>query len=352
MQIHGGNIYQTARRMGWNWREVLDLSASINPLGVSPRARRAIRDSMERVAHYPENGAPDLRQAAARRWEIGEDQILAGNGATDLIYFLLRALSPRKTLLVTPTFSEYRRALTGSTISTLALERCQKYQLDFARLSRKIDEDRPDLLILTHPNNPTGATAAPDALLRWLLSEVSPETAVLLDESFIDFTGQPSVVRLAARRPRLFVLRSLTKFYALPGLRVGLLVAEPDSAARLETARQPWAVNALAERAAIAALEDTGFHTKTLRLMDAERLWVGEQLREIPDLDPVPTAANFFFAHTHRAIVELEEFLLARKVLVRNCTGMEGVQGEALRFALRTRDENARFVALLKEFYC
>src|SRR5881628_3134708 len=116
MQAHGGDIYATARRMGWDWRDILDLRASINPLGLPATVRREIPKALERVVHYPELGAPGLRVAVAQRWGITEDEVLVGNGATDLLHFLIRRLAPSKTLLIVPTFSEFRRALEGSVV--------------------------------------------------------------------------------------------------------------------------------------------------------------------------------------------------------------------------------------------
>lgn len=351
-ELHGGNVYHTARRMGWDWREILDFSANINPLGFPDSVRRAIESSIERIAHYPEIGSPDLRRAAARHWAIPEEQVLVGNGATDLIYFLIRTLQPSKTLLVVPTFSEYRPALAECTVAAVPLERELDYQPDFSKISSRIGDLKPDLLVLTQPNNPTGAGAHPEQLHSWLCEGVPKQVAVLLDESFIDFAGQPSSVGLTALRPRLFVLRSLTKFYALPGLRVGCMAADGDSIAALEGVREPWQTNVLAECAAVCALADDSFRQRSIQVIGEERMWLWNQLRKIPGIDLVPTSANFIFAHSERPVSDVQTFLLKHKILIRNCTGMEGVDGEAFRLAVRTRPENTRLVGCLEEFFC
>ena len=351
MQPHGGNVFATARRLKCDWRDLLDLSASINPLGPSPRARRALCASMDRLVHYPENGSPDLRRAAAQRWGVHPAQILPGNGATELLHFVIRHLVPANTLLVVPTFSEYRRALTGRSVATAALLRQNHYRVDFEGLARQLHQTRADFLILTNPNNPAGVVAPAQELAPWL-SDLPISVRVLLDESFVDFTAEPSLAALTARRAGLFVLRSLTKFYALPGLRAGCLVADRAAIARLAAAREPWTVNVLAEQATAAALGDCAYLQRTVRLIARERAWCWKELRSLPSVDPVPSATNFFLVHCTRPVAPLETFLLRHRILIRDCTGLEGISGPAFRFAVRRRPENVRFLARLKEFLC
>jgi histidinol-phosphate/aromatic aminotransferase/cobyric acid decarboxylase-like protein len=147
-------------------------------------------------------------------------------------------------------------------------------------------------------------------------------------------------------------LRSLTKFYALPGLRAGCLVADRASIASLAAAREPWTVNVLAEQAAATALSDCAYQQRTVRLVGRERAWCWNELRRLPGLDPVPSSANFFLVHCTRPVAFLETFLLRHRILIRDCTGLEGIRGPAFRFAVRRRPENARFLARLKEFLC
>lgn len=328
---HGGNLFEICRARGWDWRDVLDLSASINPLGPPPAVFEAIRGALDRVVHYPEKHAPMLAAGLARHWGVPPGQLILGNGATELIHFLARAWPQEHVALVVPTFSEYHRAWPDAA------------QCAFERL--------PDrgLAVLTQPNNPTGEALAFEPLRDWLLGSRRP---VLVDESFIEFANLPSAVTLAAHRPNLLVLRSMTKFYGLPGLRVGALVGGAGLIAQLRERREPWQVNALAEAAALAAIEDSGHAERTVQLIARERIWLWKQLWKLPGAKPVHSSANFFFLQLESSAASLCERFLERKVILRDCSGAPGIAGQAVRFAIRTRAENQRTIRLLKEFLC
>jgi threonine-phosphate decarboxylase len=154
-------------------------------------------------------------------------------------------------------------------------------------------------------------------------------------------------------RPNLFVLRSLTKFYALPGLRVGALCASKDVIARLRDRREPWQVNALAEQAALAALADTDHASRTTEFVALQRAWLRDQLSSLPGVHPQPSSANYLLVALDYAAEPLASHLLSRKILVRDCTGWPGVEFEsAVRIAVRTRAENERLIAAWEAFPC
>jgi threonine-phosphate decarboxylase len=321
---HGGNLFEVSRERGWDWRDVLDFSASINPLGPAPAVADAIRSAIGKIEHYPEREPALLRRALADLWRIDDGCILLGNGATELLHFFARIERVERVTLAIPAFSEFHRAYPQAA-------------------TVRADDPRswPDdgLLVLTQPNNPTGQAMCPQALGR-------PQP-VLIDESFLEFTGLPS-----AAGPGLFVLRSLTKFYALPGLRVGALIARPDVVARWRELREPWQVNVLAEEAALAAIADLDHARRTLEFVEAERAWLFSQLQSLSGVQPFPSTANYLFVRLAYAASALCSYFLASKILIRNCTGTPGVQGEAVRIAVRTRTENEKLIACWKEFSC
>jgi len=331
---HGGNVFAIARERGWDWREVLDFSASINPIGPSPKVRPAIENAIARIVHYPDGGAHALAEALAAEWRVPAAFIMPGNGATELLHFFARAGWQGPTALVAPVFSEFHRAF----------PRALRARLD--------DPDRwpqRGLLVLSQPVNPTGELM-PSAILRRAVA--SREGPVLIDESFIDFTGEESAVTWCRDHPNLLVLRSLTKFHALPGLRVGALVTSAAWMNRLRARREPWQVNVLAEAAAIAALSDHEHAQRTRQMVAAEREWLRQQIEEWPGVRLSNSSANFLFAELDRKASAVVEHFLNQRILVRDCTGTPGVSGEAIRFAVRLREENERFVAVGKELVC
>jgi threonine-phosphate decarboxylase len=304
---HGGDIFAIARAHGWDWRDVLDFSASINPLGPAPGVRQAICQSVDRIVHYPEREPQRLRRALAQTWNLDEDQIILGNGATELIFFIARVF-PNATLSL-PVFSEFHRAFPNAGDS---------------------------LLVLTRPANPTGSILPLDAI---------PNRAALIDESFLEFSGHPSAATLLPTHPQLIILRSLTKFYALPGLRIGALVATAATAHKWRAQREPWQVNVLAEEAALAAIADTNHAARSIDFVRTERAWLLQQLSEIPGAHPQPSDANFLYVPLDYPAAPLCDHLLRHKILIRNFDN-------AVRIAVRRRADNEKLLAAWREFPC
>ena len=304
---HGGDIFAIARQHNWDWHDVLDFSANINPLGPSPRVGPAICAALDRIAHYPERDSPPLRHALGEKWSVDPTRILLGNGATELIFFLARFFTD--VTLALPVFSEFHRAFP---------------QARTASLTDPSTWPAQGLLVLTRPANPTGWTL-PLEQLRHV------RATMLIDESFLEFSGQPSAATL--NMPNILVLRSLTKFYALPGLRIGALIGDLD-----RTRREPWQVNVLAEAAALAALADTEHAARSLELVETERTYLARELNALS------SDANFLFVpFPHPA--SLKHHLLQHKILIRDDPDWPGV-----RIAVRPRAENNRLLAAWKEF--
>lgn len=337
---HGGRVFEFARERAIDFRDVLDFSASINPLGPSPRVIERLRDVLDRARVYPHEFADELAGRLSEVLAVRREWILPGNGATDLIFFWLRVMRPRQALLFVPTFSEYRKALRSIGCAT-AVHRLRPE--DQFRLPRFVDAGQFDAVILTNPNNPSGAFTPPEEMAEWL-AQFGRETNIFLDEAFVEFTAQPSLATQVERLPNLWVLRSMTKFHAIPGLRAGFLAGSRMPSLMLH--REPWQVNALAEAAALAALEDQSHRELTLQLIQKERLWFWKKLWNLEAIEPFPTAANFYLVRCRRAgdLDQLQEWLRADNILIRDCRGTEGLDGDYFRFAIRTRPENERLI--------
>jgi threonine-phosphate decarboxylase len=345
MVMHGGRALMFAREHKVDYREVLDFSASINPLGPSPKAIQAIQDGADLVRMYPDENPVRLIQCLADRLRIPVSRFLVGNGATELLYFWLRTVRPRTATLVIPTFVEYRKALEsiGATVRTVRLTPADHFRLPPVA-PVVVDSD---VVILTNPNNPAGSYTPPEEMLDWI-GRIAPSTQVFIDEAFVEFTAQPSIARYIERYSNLWVLRSMTKFYALPGLRLGYLLGSrvPELLAK----REPWQVNTLSELAGIASLEDRAHEEATMQLVQRERIWLWKQLHTIAGIRAFPSDANFFLSRCFRDDV-LDDFisrLSDAKILVRDCRGVEGLDGPYFRFAIRTRPENVRLLDCMR----
>jgi threonine-phosphate decarboxylase len=330
----GENLFAISRQRGWDWRQVLDFSAGINPLGPAPGVRPAIEEALDRIGYYPGPAEEELEPLLAGAWEIAPELVLAGDGATGLLHFFARAGWQGPCAIVTPAWSEIYRAFPHA-----------------LRLPPNNPGHWPlrGLLALSQPANPTGEPVPPELIRKAVASREGP---VLIDETFIEFTGLESAAGWCRDLPNLIVLRSLSKFQALAGLRVGALVGSREWIKRLRRRIEPRTVNVLAGIGARAALADSGHAARTREIVNVERNWLLEQLSGLDGLRVAPGVASFLFAGTDRPASAVCDWFLNRKILLRNCTGMPGVEGEAIRFAVRTRPENERFVAAARELFC
>jgi threonine-phosphate decarboxylase len=348
--VHGGNIYAFARSRGLPPEQVLDFSASINPLGWPRGVAKAYRQALSRVAHYPEPYAETLTRALAAYHDLDPRAVLVGNGSTQLMYVLARVLAPRRALIIAPSFSEQGAALQHSNaqIDHLVL-RPPLFALSLDRLQKALTQGY-DVLVLTNPNSPTGALL-PRAQLEQIVRVCrTTQTQLVIDETFVDWVEEASLKHWVVRSADVIVLRSLTKFFALPGLRVGYLIAHPRVTARLRAQLEPWSVNAIAQEVARTCLNDQRFVQRSRTFLERERPWLFQQLLTIEGLQPLLSQANFLLVRItkkDRCAADVVQRLAAKNILVRDCGNFVGLGKRFFRVAVRTRSENARLVAAL-----
>jgi histidinol-phosphate aminotransferase len=330
--------------------DVLDFSANVNPFGPSPRVWEAL--CAVALGRHPDPRAAPARQFLAAREDVDPARLLVGNGSIELIYNLAVAyLRPGDRVLVAePTFGEYAAAarIMGAEVLHWRSDPEQDFALDVDGLARLALRARPRLLFLCNPNNPTG-NYLPREAVEYLVDTL-PETLIVLDEAFVRFIAGAWTSRdLAAGN--LLVLRSLTKDYALTGLRVGYARGPRGVIAALEKVQPPWSVNAMAQAATIAALQDEEHFQRSLAaLAEAKHAFVRD-LAAI-GLAPLPSRLYFFLVQVGAAPI-WKQRLLQRGMLVRDCTSF-GLPGY-IRVAVRRPAENARLVAglaALREELC
>lgn len=352
---HGGTIYAAARQLGCRPAEILDLSASINPLGLSTAVRAACMSALEQLPHYPDPTAQKLTKALAEYYQISTKAIVPANGSTHLIHLLPTAMNGSRALIVAPAFSEYAHALTrhGWQTHYHLLSPADGFRLDLERLVQQLREQTPHLLFLCNPANPSG-TLHPSAVIPELLTVCHDTgTLLVLDEAFMDFCGEQysSTAQVVASNQGI-VLRSLTKFYALAGLRLGCALASPQLAERLRAALPPWEVNTMAQFAGVAALADHQYAAETRELINAERHLLTDSLSRLPGMTLFPSAANYLLIHLSGPLdaPQLYERLLKKHhILLRDCSNFVGLDQQFVRVAVRSRPENERLIEALHE---
>lgn len=341
---HGGNIYQMERIYK---RKFIDFSANINPLGLPHRIKEAIYENFEHILHYPDIEAEDVTKKIARYWGVKKENILIGNGSAQLIYLIALAFKPDTTIIPVPTFCEYERAVRAvkSRISFLKLKERNGFRLDLSRVGNS------DMLFLCNPNNPTGNIILDD----YRAIQNLPNKSIVVDEAFMDFLPDEkrhTLIRKAQRDKRIIVLRTFTKFFALPGLRIGYIVAEKDIIARLKQYQPPWSINSLAQLAAVLTLEDRRHAKKSLSLIKEERRFLFSQISKIRKLHPYPSLTNFLLIKIKDKKLTssfLRKRLISKGILIRDCSNFRGLNNKFIRIAVRLHRENLRLVEALEE---
>lgn len=332
---HGGDIY--------SHEGVVDFSASINPLGMPPAAKRALIENVGAYEAYPDTHCRELRSAIARAEGATCKQIVCTAGVTDLLHRICQVLKPRHALVTAPCFSGYEQALerAGSQVMRHPLIEGDGFDLTESVLGFSCLPTAPDAVFLCNPNNPTGLTIKRALLIRILDEARAAGIHVILDECFLDFTDEPSAVPLCNGYPNLIVMRAFTKMHAMAGLRLGYGICSDEQLVRdLADCGQPWAVSVPAQLAGVAALADEQWAQRTRAYVAAEREKLARGLEEL-GLIVVPGKANYLLFKSERPVYAP---LLQRGFLIRRCENFNNLDARWYRIAVRNAQENARFI--------
>ena len=354
---HGGNIKSLAGERGLKAGEILDFSANINPLGPPAWLRNVISRGVEDLLVYPDPDCEELRLACARVWNVSPERILPGNGESELIRILPLALAPQRILIPVPAYVDYAGSARVAGIEPVFLKCGADFSVDYRRLGR--DLRAGDLVFLGHPANPAGKLLERDRVLE--LARRHNDCHFIVDEAFIDFVPDAPDFLTTLTGPEdtptnLLVLRSFTKSFAIPGLRLGFLICAPEIIARVRPFLPDWSVNSLAQAAGIKAVEDLEYLEKTRRLVGEYRQNLFEELQRIPGLDVFPGVANYLLLRLSgtfakkRSARQLEEELLGRfRIAIRVCHNYEALGPEYFRLAVRAPEENEKLLSALYE---
>ncbi|CAH2032385.1 threonine-phosphate decarboxylase CobD [Trichlorobacter ammonificans] len=352
---HGGTIYATARALGCAVDDLLDFSASINPRGPSAAVRQALLAALHHIPHYPDSDATELRRALARFHHLPEAAVVPASGSTPLIHLVPGVVAGERGMVVCPAFNEYEHALKrhGWKLQRHLLSPDDGFALHLDRLADDLARQRPDVLFFCTPANPTGRLYPAGEVRNVLELCGRYGTLLVLDEAFMDFCGEEQSAKAAVvASGRGIVLRSLTKFHALAGLRLGCALAPPELAEKLRAAQPPWELNNLAQVAGVAALADPAEDEATRRMIAEERTLLAELIGRIPGIEPLPSSTNYLLLRLGNGLTApaLRERMVQRhRIMVRDCSNFYGLGETFLRVAVRSREENRRLAAALSE---
>jgi threonine-phosphate decarboxylase len=353
--VHGGKVWGLEKE-GFEG-EILDFSSSVNPLGCSEKVFEAIKGGFGQVSDYPDSNCVLLREAIADCFDgVGVENVVVGNGSTELIYLFSEVFLDRGDVAVVPapTFGEYESAVrrVGGNVRFVKLDR--SFCLDSGVLKREMCGAKT--VFLCNPNNPTSVLAPSEVLVEVVEAACDEDVLVFLDEDFLEFVDGDnngfSLVREVNRFPNLFVLQSFTKVFGLAGLRAGYGFGSEEMIEILSNVKMPWNVNYLAQVAALAALNDKEHLARSRELVRVERAFLAGELERIRGFVPYPADANFILVNIRDSgldAAQLKEVMLRRGILIRDCSSFVGLDSYHVRVAVKTRQENEILIGALRE---
>ena len=382
MDFHGGNIYKVFREK--NLKEIMDYSSNINPYGIPESLKKRITENLEVLERYPDPDYVELREKLAHLNRVDMSDIVLGNGATEIIFLFMKVINPKKILIVSPTFGEYERAVKATEIpgdivslscsgdnknienkeieiEYFELKESDNFKLNIGNLKNEL-EKKYDLLIICNPNNPTGKFLKL-AQTEEILKECNKyDTKLFIDEAFIEFLAdgmKESIINTEENKKNLFVIRAFTKFFAIPGLRLGYgMYFDKELEKKISEKKEPWSVNNIAEMAGLTVLDDTEYIEKTLKWIVEEKIYMYEKLNEISGIKVYETEVNFITGKIDEKLFSeglnvkiLREKMLEQGILIRDASNFKFLDERFFRLAIKDRESNKRVIEVLKEIF-
>ncbi len=349
--IHGGQLRQIAARYGISANRLLDFSANINPAGPPRPALAAIRQALEDPATlgvYPDLELVELRKTIARCANTQPENIAVANGFVPLLEAALRSLKIQKCLLPVPSFGEYRRSLenAGAIVSPYRFSPEDEFRYESAPILNALLEQQCDAILLANPQNPSGVLCAVGEMRQLIEMVARHGITVLLDEAFVDYCPFDSATRLAIERPNVIVFRSVTKFFAMPGLRIAYAVSNPSLLSAMNRFVAPWPVTSFASDAVCAALQDEVYAEESRLANEQRRFWLEQEFARLR-IATYPSSANFLllrFCDRVNLGLIWEKMIVEEGIVLRSCANFEGLAAGHLRVAVRSEPENQRLI--------
>jgi threonine-phosphate decarboxylase len=356
---HGGNPQALSRISEIDPDQLIDFSASINPLPPPSCVSQLLLETPRLFREYPDPHCTLITQRISQAMGVPESWIRVTNGSTEMIYLLPHLLHEGQEIVIfDPSFSEYEKAFTvfGYNPKSITLSADNNFHADPDRLFPQLNSFKKlSAIVLGHPASPTGKLYR-DFLPR--LQEYCEERKVILiiDEAFIEFSSpEDSAWNLLKNTKNLILIRSLTKFYSIPGLRIGYGILHPDKIKQIESYQYPWSVNALAQIVGSEVILDKAFQEKTLSWTSVEINYMFQALDSIPEIEVFPSETNFllFRIKDNRPLIaqSLYQHLLSRSLLIRNCGNFKGLDESFFRISLREHEENLKLLGSIQDFF-
>jgi len=346
---HGGNVHRLKRRNCLYSQDLLDFSANINPMGPPEWLRATISRSIDALVHYPDPDCYGMVRSIADYLGLPVESIIPANGTTEILYHLPKIVNKARAVIPVPSYIDYVKVMTlaGMEVVPFYLVPENDFRLDIEEFSRHLSGD--EIVVIGSPNNPTGVMTDHRKLLK--LANDFPDTVFVIDEAFLDFAAGGKT--LAGCADNIITLNSMTKFFAVPGLRLGYGVFPLRFAVSIREIMPPWSVNSLAQAVGEQAFQDESYRRDSIQLCAELQKELQKGLAEFPDLKIFPSNANYLLTRllNGTSAVQLSEKLLQEGIAIRVCDNYLGLDESYFRVAVRTRAENAALIDALTKIF-
>lgn len=353
--FHGSDLEKIEAIYGIRKEEIISFSANVNPLGISPKLRETLSSHIDAISNYPDREYTLLRESIASYVHTEKDNIIVGNGSTELISLFIQITHPKKALILGPTYSEYEREITlgGGKSTYFPLHSHNDFALDIEEFTASLKDDI-DLLILCNPNNPT-STSIQQSDMRQILDVCKQhDIYVMVDETYVEFSDyyeKITSVPLTEYYNNLIILRGTSKFFAAPGLRLGYAITgNEDLLKQINQYKNPWMINSLAEIAGRIMFSDEDYIKDTKELIDKERDYCYNRLLESKLYQPFAPTANFILVKILSEDVDsgmLFDRCIRKKMMIRDCSTFPFLNEKFIRFCFMNHEENEALIDVL-----
>jgi len=355
--FHGSDLEQIERIYNIKKSDIISFSANVNPLGISYQLKQTLSAQLDAITSYPDREYTALRLCIAQYANTQADNVIVGNGSTELISLFIQTQHPKTALVLGPTYSEYEReiSLGGGTTKYYPLKPEAAFSLDIEDFCQQLN-DSIDLLVLCNPNNPTSTALTVKELRTILDTCLQHGIFVMVDETYVEFTdsvAQFTAVSLANYYNNLIILRGTSKFFAAPGLRLGYAITgNQDLAKAINTRKNPWSINSLAEIAGRLMLSDNEYIKQTRELISSERRRLITELSTWDTIRVYEPQANFILLQILKKDLTAEdlfEHCIKQGLMIRNCSTFPFLDNSYVRFCIMNPAQNDRLLNAFKE---
>ncbi len=355
--IHGGNVHKASRVLHTSLDQILDFSANINPLGMSTKGVGAVKEALQDVIHYPDPDMTNLYSITSGLWDMPKECIVFGNGAAELIYAICRLPEITGVYVPAPGFSEYSHGAKSCGLSITEYKLhfdadLFKFSYDVDHMLQELRQSKHRLVFIGNPNNPCGTLWTDRGQALFDICQKNGHYLVF-DESFIDFLGSTYSMRNYVRDyDNVIIVHSLTKFYAVPGLRIGAMMASPKVIETIKGCIPAWSVNHLAQIYSEQALQDRAYRAESRCLLEDEKEWLYKVLSQIEGIRVVKPSVNYILGHLEDtySLEDMIQFLYEQSILIRDCSHYTGLGPNWFRVAVKERTKNEMLINALQKY--